>query len=145
MFLGYAVHVLTLLNTMNWNAYPMINKSLHLFSYLCVLFVLLSCGIGANKIKKWVPLRATIKLCRNLHKKRQRRLLHRHIDFVTSTLSMTFQGTWALILVLILALIRISTSISAANGNFRQRCDVQSFQLGKHLAISYWAHCNVSG
>ena len=36
-----------------------------------------------------------------------------HFDFMTSTLSMMFQGMWALILALLLALIRISVLISA--------------------------------
>ena len=63
-----------------------------------------------------------------------------HFDFVTSALSMTFQGTWALIL----ALIRISACISARKLKCSPKRRFAGF-INKHLAISHWANYNVSG
>ena len=73
------------------------------------------------------------KICQNLHK-------NGHFDFKMSTLSMMFQGTWALIL----ALIWIAACISAR----KLKCSPKRRFAGiinRNLAISYWAYCNVSG
>ena len=60
-----------------------------LFSYLCTLSVLFSCGIGPNYVE------TATKSVKDVSKVS-------HFDFVMSTLSMTFQCMWALIQALIL-------------------------------------------
>ena len=67
-----------------------------LFSYLCELSVWRSCGIDPNYVE--ISTKSVKDVCDV-----------GQFDFVSSTLSMTFQGTWALIL----TLIRISARISA--------------------------------
>ena len=63
-----------------------------------------------------------------------------HFDFVTSSLYMTSQGTWALIQ----ALIRTSAHISARKLNCLPKRRFAGF-INRHLVISYWEYSNVSG
>ena len=101
--------------------------SLFIFSYLCELSVLSSYRIDPNYIE------ISTKSFKDVFD-------IGHFDFVTSMLSMTFQGTWALIL----ALKRISARVSARKLKCSPKRRFAGF-INRHLAISDLANCNISG
>ena len=98
-----------------------------LFSYVCELSALPSCAIDPNYVE------ISMKSVKDIFDVG-------HFDFVTSTLSMTFQGTWTLIL----AMIRISACISARKLKCSPKRRFAGF-INRHLAILHWANCIVSG
>ena len=58
-----------------------------------------------------------------------------HFDSVMLTLSMTFQGTWVLIM---------ANQVPARKSKFLPNRQFAVF-INRNLAISYWAHCTISG
>ena len=114
----------TLLGRLNY--FLLISWSL--FSYLYALSVLLACGSGPNYVEI-----STLNSVKGVYDVGR-------FDSVTSTLSMTFQGTW----LPILALIGISALISARLLKFSPGRRFAGF-MNRLLTIPYWTYYNVLG